>query len=453
MTAGGEIPSRRHGDRPWPELLFAALFAILISIRLNQQYHAFIALPGADWNSSEWLINYAAGFVRRGLGGQILMNVLQRTGWGFFPLWASFSLAVYIALCGFVLWRTGHTRAATVWRCLLLINPALLLFPAESAPYGSFMRKEVLFVATTAVLIVLAELALRTAPKGRARRAALTAVFLATCAATSTALALIHEGLFLFCWLPLTCAIAAYLLRQLHWSRVALAFALAATFIPSLVATAASVHWHGSTESAQAICESWHPLGVTTECALSTHFPPAVDALGWSTSYAASIPRKAAWRYPFFLLFYAAELIALLVAARRMFPRTTIAESLALLLVPFVLSLPVSAIGWDWGRYTFTVLGQQLLVLLSDSLRPAIHALLPNRLQMWLKTLAERFAKPLVHFADLAMERYPVVAATALLLIPFPSVPPERTLYQASPPYIVTDFFLHPKDPIVNPDN
>ena len=406
----------------------------------------FAAWPGSDWNSSEWLINYAAGFVRRGLGGQILMDILQHTGWRFFPLWAGFSLAVYVGLCGFVLWRSWRTRAKAAWRCILLLNPALLLFPAESAPYGSFLRKEVLFVAATAILVLLAEFVLRPVSEGRAKPAGSPALYLATCVILSTVLALIHEGLFLFCWLPLAFAITCHFLRKLQWSRPALAIALAGAFIPPVAAAAACVHWHGSTTSAVEICESWHPLGVATQCFAPGHFPPAVAALGWTTSYAASIPRHAAWRYPFFLLFYAAAIVVILAAIRKLYPWAKVAEMLPLLLLPFLASLPISAIGWDWGRYTFTVLGQQLLILTSDSLRPAVFALLPRGLQSRCTTFAETFMAPVIDFAGSAIEHHPLAAVTGLLLIPFPSVPPERTLYKASPPYIVADFVLYSRD-------
>ncbi|HEV2214100.1 MAG TPA: hypothetical protein VGR64_02345, partial [Terracidiphilus sp.] len=51
----------RYFSEMLPELLFAAFLILFITIRLVQQHAAFLRAPGADWNSSEWMIDYADG--------------------------------------------------------------------------------------------------------------------------------------------------------------------------------------------------------------------------------------------------------------------------------------------------------------------------------------------------------------------------------------------------------
>ena len=48
-------------------LVFIFLFSVLF---LSQKF-----LYPTDWTTSEWLINYQGGFVRRGFAGEILLNI------------------------------------------------------------------------------------------------------------------------------------------------------------------------------------------------------------------------------------------------------------------------------------------------------------------------------------------------------------------------------------------
>ena len=48
-------------------LIFIFLFSVLF---LSQKF-----LHPTDWTTSEWLINYQGGFVRRGLVGEVLLNI------------------------------------------------------------------------------------------------------------------------------------------------------------------------------------------------------------------------------------------------------------------------------------------------------------------------------------------------------------------------------------------
>ena len=52
-------------------LIFIFLFSVLF---LSQKF-----LYPTDWTTSEWLINYQGGFVRRGLAGELLLNIHNLT--------------------------------------------------------------------------------------------------------------------------------------------------------------------------------------------------------------------------------------------------------------------------------------------------------------------------------------------------------------------------------------
>ncbi len=419
-----------------PEICFITFVLVFTTVRLIEEHVAFVRAPGADWNSSEWMITYAEGFVRRGLGGELLVWLMHFTGLGFFPIWATVTTAVYLAVCWYILRRCHQLRGSNLWRFCLLMNPALLIFPIECRPYGSFLRKEVLFVAGTVALVSLCEWALR---GSRLSSAAGSVTVLLSFCAVSTVLALLHEGMFLFGWFPLNAVVlVAFLRRRRVGLRVALGLALIAS-LPALAVTGASGHWHGTAQTAKAICENWHSESVSTVCNAGRQFPPAVGALGWSVADAIALPMKAAWRFPVFLMIFAFVAALLLSAIRKLMREARLEHLIALMVLPLVCSLPIFVLGWDWGRYLFMVMGQQLCVMLSEEPCPAVYEMLPTALLKVVDAVTVQVKKPLEAFAKSA-ERVPALLCLVLLVLPVPGVPPERTMFKGSPPVIVYDF-------------
>ncbi len=420
-----------------PELFFLTFVLVFTAIRLIEAHAAFVHAPGVDWNSSEWMINYAAGFVRRGLGGELLLGSMQATGLSFFAIWATITTAIYLALCGFVAWRSYRLGGSKLWRFCLLMNPALLIFPVECRPYGSFLRKEVLFVAGTALLVSLCERALK-----RGRTGAVADVFpvLAGFVVASVTLALLHEGMFLFGWLPLN---AAILVTCLKCNRVGLKAAwvlMCVATLPALAATAASVHWHGDAQTASAICASWHAESIPTVCVAGPQFPPAVDALSWSVRDAVTLTMRAAGRAPVFLAIFVFVATLLLASIGKVVPDTRLDHRLAVLVFPLLFAVPIFVLGWDWGRYLFLVMGQQLCVLLSPLLRGAVFEVLPGSVRASITRISEAgLWRSLEAFAQ-GVERVPVLVCAVLLLLPVPGIPPERTMFKGSAPVILVDF-------------
>jgi hypothetical protein len=104
--------------------------------------------PGAQpWAAGEWVISYAGGFVRRGLGGEILLPFAELTGSVGAPFLAvTAGAAVFVAAAVLRLYAgSGRTEAA-----LMLVLPTSVLFPLWD--YNVAGRKEQLVLVLACAL-------------------------------------------------------------------------------------------------------------------------------------------------------------------------------------------------------------------------------------------------------------------------------------------------------------
>jgi hypothetical protein len=427
-------------DSHLPEIFFSLTVLVLVAIRVIQQYGIFSRLPGSDWNSSEWMIDYADGFVRRGLGGAFLAQIMRLTGWGFFPIWTTITTVAYLGLCAYILrvsWRLG---GPAIWRFALLLNPILLI---SAGNYASFARKDALFIWATLLIAFLGHYVLQHEKTSSASRARHTLLVLFAALLSSVTLALLHEGIFLFTWLPLNLTVLAYILSRLGFSRRSVALLLCLAFAPAVVAVAAGAHRHGDTQTARTICMSWHSFAIPTVCSPGDSFPPAVDALSWSLSRGMSYSLKYAWRFLAYPVIFAVagsvEMITILVLIRT----AKLEHLLALLVFPFAVSLPLFLLGEDWGRWLCLVATSSLMIMLSSQLRPALYCFLPAALRT---TFRDTIAPPLERAFESFRRQvalHPVLFCIALLILPVPAYPSASALLGENPLVIVLKFLHH----------
>lgn len=173
--------------RQWINRAVPALVTLLLllafAMTLRNLQHQQMGLD--DFALTDWLIGYNGGFVRRGLGGELLWRLEQLTGLGM-------PTAVFL-FSGMVYGLLTLTAIRLAWRAdrwpqwLLLVSPATVFFPAFEP--GAAGRKEIL-------LLLIPALMLWRQPGRLPGRVEL--IVLTLCL---SALLLIHEGLFFF--LPL----------------------------------------------------------------------------------------------------------------------------------------------------------------------------------------------------------------------------------------------------------
>jgi hypothetical protein len=223
--------------------LCAILYLYLLrvnEIQFDFKHHGYI--------TSDWLINYTNGLVRRGLFGEIAMQTHRLLGISPVEVVLIGKYFAYSILCVSIL-LLAIVKGVGFIEILLLISPWALMFDLND-PEGSG-RKEILLFASFAFFALL-QVFSKSSPKSIFKR--WDFYYLLIVMAT---IAFTHEGLiffFPFFYLPL------YLKRGLNKSDF-LTF-----FIPYLasllVLTVLYVFFKGNKETADAICNSLNPWSV-----------------------------------------------------------------------------------------------------------------------------------------------------------------------------------------------
>ena len=406
-----------------PEIVWSILVLLLMLLWITRSRLIWLHHPGSDWNSSEWMISYGAGFVRRGLGGSALLFLIRHTHLSFFTVWVGLTAAIYAAICVWFVRAMGRLRGPAVWRAALLFNPLFVLFGALS---GTFLRKDMLFVGAAIAHVEFA----RKLRMSRSRR--LLASYLAFFAVTSTVLALLHEGDFLFLWLAINLLILWRSLVPFEPRRAVAALLVAFTVGPSLVAAGAAIVRHGDAAISRVIRESWTaemPRAYRSE----PDSPPEVRYLGESLHDELRLPRQTAWQFPLFLCSFLLLGTAAVLAFPVLVPGSTMRRTALLLCLPVVVGLPMAVVMMDWGRWFACLACCTLPALLHPSLvwadPPAAGAFaepVPDRLGR-----ARRF-----------IEAHPVVFTLALVCCPMPPWPCPNPFLAYNPFYLLL-FLLH----------
>ncbi|HVT96433.1 MAG TPA: hypothetical protein VHE33_02935 [Acidobacteriaceae bacterium] len=428
------------GILPLPEIFFAVVILPLVAIAIVEAHRSFLHSPGADWNSSEWMIDYAAGFMRRGQGGTVLLRLLGVTGWSFFAVVSTLTTTAYLGLCAIATLVTWRSRGPAIWRLVFLFNPLLLLAAAE---YGSFARKDIFFLWGTLLHVWVCDWVLKRhkcIPSERTRLALLEWTVVLT---TSVLLAALHEGLFLFIWLPMNAVIAAWGMRQLYPGRTAKLSGLAMAFAPSLAVAFASIRRHGDAATAQAICQSWR-VAFPVNCTPGPQFPKAIDALAWSMRRDVLGCLHFVWTAGnFYLVIFAVlatlAVAVLLIAVLALEPSAKLEHLLAIATGSLVCAVPLFVLGTDWGRWLFLAGTSSVIVMMSATLRPALYGVLPATAQRFFDRTSRSTGARLGSLRNL-VERHPGLSLTLLLMLPLPALPIASAMLLANPLLIVIDF-------------
>lgn len=305
--------------------------------RALNSYLTEVSRGGYTYRTSEWLISYAGGFVRRGLFGDLLFGLAPA---GAPTIWAlaAVQFCCYAVVLAYLL--SYLQRARYSWSALTLaLGPAALPFIGWDV--GGGFRKEILvFVAV--ILLAWARAAAR-----QAVRVGLQA------------LAVVVFGIAMFSWEASVVGvpIMLYLLRDdagrptlrlpRGWPSLAIV-SLAA------VGGTASVLSRGTPEISGAICNQVIQHGLTPELCHQ-----AIEALSWSTDY---VLQEQAARFPLYWGYLILLPLALLPIAvspwlRRHWPwfvATVIAVA------------PLYVIGQDYGRWAHLLVMLPALAIMAE---------------------------------------------------------------------------------------
>jgi hypothetical protein len=280
----------------------------------------------SPWITGDWLINYADGFVRRGLFGEICRQLYLRGGVDPISSLIVFKALLYAGLCASLLVLAAK-RTIGVIEIAILLSPAALPFELYD-PLGSG-RKEIALLAVFALYVVLHHF-LTTSEGSIQRQWQFWYLLVAF-----PALTLLHEGLFFF--IPFFLAYG-WMTRDSVGYRDTLVFG-----IPYIVAAAAlflSWEFSGGNGTSAAMCSSLRAMSLDSELCGG-----AVAALD---RYDVYIGGADVARY---LGLAIVTFVPLFWYATRALDPSRHGRFVASTAVAFAATMPLYVLSEDWGRW------------------------------------------------------------------------------------------------------
>ncbi len=312
-----------------------ALMVGLLFWATATQLHSALAWGHESWQLGDWLINYAGGFVRRGLTGTLVQLVSNATGLQANHVVIVASLACYVLLALWLLRRRG-----TFFPASLVLSCVIMGFPGYQ---DCIIRKDCL-------LLLLFLGCIKAADSGLSPAVRILLVNVLAGVAILT-----HEA-FAFFALP---ALAVIVGRNPPAGAVLRELAL----LPAAVCLILAITFHGTPAIAEAVNDSWLPLWrITdpgnTDVELATN---AIMALGWSSEKGLSLSsymltsgfyQPTAWA----IVYSISIVLVLLFTGRDQIGRTAMEVKIkvaAILLAQLVFISPLFLLGVDYGRWLF----------------------------------------------------------------------------------------------------
>lgn len=322
----------------YKRLVFVFL-AVAIASSLTWQAMFFSSpLGSASWQITEWLISYDAGFIRRGLGGEIIGAISGLTSLSPNHVAVTLSISIYFAFLAFCV-RQFKIRALLP----LFISPFLFGAPVFSE---FVIRKDLaLVVLFTCAIFVLNW-------PGSIRKSLVLS-------STVVLGLLLHEA-FIFLCLPFLLAVSR---EQLIHCRLNRARAIVLWSCPILITVVVLILSKGSSQAAVAIADAWNEryLAFDGYCCYARP-PAAMEALGWTTTQALMASASTLTHFAFgifyvplvwaFLIWLSWYVISNLAFNEnpdqyRSFTEIFIFQTAAI--------LPLFVLGWDFGRWIFFI--------------------------------------------------------------------------------------------------
>lgn len=313
-----------------------AWFLLLLTITVGNGIRIFL-LRERSYHLSGWLTSYHAGFVRRGLSGEIVYRVADWSGVSPAAVVLVIQILAYLTIfAGAFLLLRRLPRPLPAYAWLAVFAPWAFLYHVHD-PIGGY-RPDALALA---LLVLVGVFVVRASTAATQRVVVITTLLFVP-------LVLIHELLVVF--LPYVLALAS----RVRWSRrdlmpllVALAFVV--------LATAAAAIWRGTAEQANAIClQMMERVQLTTTLA-ECRQRGAVAWLALDAGYGFQLVRAqlsvTAPQVLAALGLIGVGLGPLLVATRRLVDPASRRALLWGALVSWVLIAPIFVVAVDWGRF------------------------------------------------------------------------------------------------------
>jgi len=343
------------------------VFGYLATVFLLTSWWAFVSIEAAHaYKLGDWLINYSAGFVRRGFMGSFVFWLESVTA--IRPSVTVFMVQVgcYLSYFGFAGSLLLRQKSLAPY-LLLLFSPYLFTF--QLSDVGGGYRKEVLFLAVMA-MAAWASVCLSV----RSFRLVMFGIFL-----TYPLLILSHEMLAAF----LPYLVAIYAIRIKIGARELGILSL--MLVPSILAFVFAVGYPATPELVNAMCQN-----LTSRYPDICRFNSAIDWLDKSPRYANEMLQERL-RSARFLETYSLAIglgcIAFIPIHRRFMSLTKYPLSAALIGISLLGTLVMFFGVLDWGRLIYVNFAALFLMSLVLPLKPMTQSHVRNR-SKWSSLLA-----------------------------------------------------------------
>jgi hypothetical protein len=333
-----------------------------------------------SYQLTEWLINYSAGFIRRGWPGELIAFLSAGTG-----AQANYVVVLLSSLLFLALLLLSILRAKGRVPLVLILSPILMGMPL----YGDFLvRKDVL-----GILFLALCLALRRHVMWLPGRLAL--LNLVAC------LAILSHETFFFYAVP---ALVVLIARDLGGGPKRLLVA-ALLMTPAALAFGLCVLFKGDSNIMRVIHESWNGLWLNInpmDCCL--HEPGgSIEGLQWSSARALALPYSVL--FTFSSIIYVPLAWCLTIAACFFF-LTALVEPrepgdrgrwAGILIFQLVAIAPLFVVGWDFGRWLFFWTCGSLLLHLDGACLSTRIAVTLDAKMGWLSSMSLLRNKAIVY--------------------------------------------------------
>jgi len=271
---------------------------------------------GDIWKVGDWLINYQAGFVRRGLIGEVLY-IISPEGWLLFSVVLLQSL-LYIVICHFVLEEFFLKERGAV-DGLIIFSPAFIFFFPFYHINGG-MRKEL--IAFFAFVLLL-----QATRQDKRDGLLLLSIAVYALGVFSHAMIALFVVFYIYAFLKRS----AHSFRQkVLYVSLLIAIALSGVYLSSV--------FHGDHSTADSICSSLVLKGVDCDVCEG-----AISALsGTMLSEMLDVSSRLPSQFLYIILFVLSFVPFAFVDLRRYMP---------LLILGFLSILPLFIVATDWGRW------------------------------------------------------------------------------------------------------
>lgn len=295
------------------------------------------------WMIGDWLINYQGGFVRRGLAGELILQLAKATEINPGIIVYSLQLSLYATffLLSYVLLKKQNTILPYA---LLLCSPCIYTFHLYD-PAGGF-RKEIIYFVVLSFLVWSAMWV-----DQRRYKQAFYSVILAYPFAILT-----HEMLIVF----MPYLLASHLLAVKVKKRDV--FIIALLLVPSFIALVASAYHRGDAGHAESIYESLSVAGyVVKEGGAILWLENGIQE-GWTLVKTNIFDTN---NYIYSLLVLALASVAYFPVRKNIETLKDNKLSLAMVMVSMAGTLPLLFVAVDWGRFIYIHLVSLFLLSLA----------------------------------------------------------------------------------------